>query len=263
MKIIDLTYTKVINLIKESIPKSLLLPLRYKYRRMIGTLEREMMIINKLVPRKGCAIDVGANQGIYTYVLAEICSVVEAFEPQPDCAELIVKYGKKFSKNINVHNCGLSNVNGTLSLKIPVVKGKVITGLASFVETNYEYNSLDVPVRRLDDYNFKNVVFIKIDVEGYERQVIEGARETILREKPILLVEIEQRHLNNISIKTVFDEILQLQYKGFFLYQDKLVNIEEFSLEKYQNLSRDTGINNLRNKNYINNFIFKPAVSNS
>lgn len=245
------------------IPKYLRLPLEYDYLNITGQLEREMYCLNSLIPRKGCAIDIGANRGLYTYVLAKFCSVVQAFEPQPWCAELIVEYGKQFNKNINVYQCGLSSFNGTLTLKIPVIRGRMrntlVTGLASFSEKDCEHNSIDVPIRRLDDYNFQDVVFIKIDVEGHERQVLKGARETIARERPTILIEIEQRHLDNISVQTVFNEIQELQYNGFFLYKGNLLSIKEFSLEKHQNFLIYSSKNKLY-KNYVNNFIFKPIT---
>jgi hypothetical protein len=46
-----------------------------------------------------------------------------------------------------------------------------------------------IPMRRLDDYRLNDVDFIKVDVEGYERLVLEGARETLVRCKPMVIVE--------------------------------------------------------------------------
>ena len=46
-----------------------------------------------------------------------------------------------------------------------------------------------VELKKLDDYEFTDIDFIKIDVEGYENQVVLGAKETLLRNKPIIIVE--------------------------------------------------------------------------
>ncbi|MEH2416539.1 FkbM family methyltransferase [Nostoc sp.] len=255
----NVTHYLITNLLRFS-PKYLRLPLEYHYLNITGKLEREMSCLNSFITRKGRAIDIGANQGLYTYVLAKFCSVVEAFEPQPWCAELIVEYSKQFKKDINVYQSGLSSFNGTLTLKIPVIRGRMrntlATGLASFSEQDCEHNSIDVPISRLDDYNFQDVVFIKIDVEGHERQVLEGARETILRERPTILIEIEQRHLDNISVQTVFNQIQELQYNGFFLQDGKLVSINYFDVQFHQVNPNYYGT---KNQNiYINNFIFIP-----
>jgi len=93
-------------------PKSLQLPARYYYQKLRGILDDELIMLDKLV-NGGRAIDIGANYGVYTYVLSKLCDQVEAFEPLSECAETIVAYSEsRFSKhNINVHNFGLSNSN--------------------------------------------------------------------------------------------------------------------------------------------------------
>ena len=52
------------------------------------------------------------------------------------------------------------------------------------------YRSYEVEVRRLDDFGFENVRFIKADVEGSEREVLDGARATIMRDRPVILLEL-------------------------------------------------------------------------
>ncbi|MFM5945940.1 MAG: FkbM family methyltransferase, partial [Dolichospermum sp.] len=128
----------------------------------------------------------------------------------PWCSELIHEYSKKFNKNINVYDCALSNSTSTVELNIPILRGKIrttlSTGLASFSKPEVEHKILSVSVNCLDEYNFQDVVFIKIDVEGHESKVIEGAEMTILRDHPIILIEIEQRHLGNIPIDVIFNQ---------------------------------------------------------
>jgi hypothetical protein len=52
------------------------------------------------------------------------------------------------------------------------------------------YKSYEVEVRKLDDFGFTNVHFIKADVEGSEREVLDGARATIARDRPVILLEL-------------------------------------------------------------------------
>jgi hypothetical protein len=47
----------------------------------------------------------------------------------------------------------------------------------------------DIPLKTLDSFGFEEVDFIKIDVEGYELSVVKGAKETLLREKPFMVIE--------------------------------------------------------------------------
>src|SRR5438105_5458437 len=69
---------------------AMLMPPALFYRRRIAEEARsgepELAILAKLVPRGGTAVDVGANQGVYAYALAEIADRVIAFEPNPDYA---------------------------------------------------------------------------------------------------------------------------------------------------------------------------------
>jgi FkbM family methyltransferase len=237
------------------LPKYLHLPVEFQARRISQNLEREMYYLQSLINKSGRAIDIGANRGLYTYALSKLCTSVEAFEPQPWCSELIREYSKKFNKNINVYDCALSNSNSTLELNIPIVHGKIrtglLTGLASFSKPEVEHKILSVSVNCLDEYNFQDVVFIKIDVEGHESKVIEGAEMTILRDHPIILIEIEQRHLGNIPIDVIFNQIISLGYNGFFLQSGQLTPINLFDVNLHQDLSQNQ-------IPYINNFIFKP-----
>lgn len=244
------------------LPKPSHIPLRFHYWRIRGKHEKEIFFLKNLVDTKKRAIDIGANVGIYSYALSKLCEVVEAFEPQQWCAETILAYSQFRRRNINVHNVGLSNCNSSLTLHIPISSGRCWYYLASFRQLEGDNECIKVPVHRLDDYNFTDVSFIKIDVEGHESEVLKGGRETILREKPVLLVEIEQRHLDGKPIERVFQEITELNYQGSFLHKGKLHPLSEFSYEihqkKFLDFTTQKVFGNKINRNYINNFVFKP-----
>lgn len=245
-------------------PPSLRLPVKYYYQKARKRLEKEITYLNQLVGSGKRAIDIGANQGIYSYALAQLCEIVEVFEPQAWCTEAIVAYSKTYSHNINVYNVGLSDFNGSLTLHIPTAQsdyaqfvsglGSLTTGLASFSEMAGDRIGIQVPVCQLDDYEFEDVSFIKIDVEGHESKVLKGAKNTISTEKPTILIEIEQRHLDGKPIEQVFEQITELGYEGSFLYKGLIAPISEFSYQKNQELF----LNNLFHEDYIKNFIFTP-----
>jgi FkbM family methyltransferase len=244
-------------------PRQLRLPLRFHYWKCRGKLENEILLLKKLVGKGRRAIDIGANEGIYSYALSKLCEVVEVFEPQPWCAEIVTAYSEYRRKNINVYKVGLSASKGKLILNIPLVDGKPQSYLATFRDVDCNKISLEVPVNRLDDYDFTDVSFIKIDVEGHESNVINGSRKTLLREKPTLLVEIEQRHLGSKPIEAVFNEIADLGYEGSFLYKGRLIPLSEFSYNEHQHLWLKNHQfkldNNKSNSYYVNNFIFSPS----
>ena len=232
------------------IPKRFHLPAFYYYYKTSLKLEHELVILPKLIPGCRVAVDIGANRGLYTYFLSGFCKKVVSFEPQPGCFANIAAYAKP---NITAHNVGLSSETGVLNLYIPHDShGAALDGLASFRPTaNAE--RLEVPVKRLDDYALAEVDFIKIDVEGYEYEVLEGAKKTILENKPVLLIEIEQRHLNR-PIEDVFNKIIQLGYEGFYLQGQDMIGINNFTYGENQ----EPYIKNVFDKKYVNNFLFFP-----
>lgn len=230
------------------------LPLKYHVRNFRNRLEPEIKLLRQLVDPNRRAIDIGANDGMYSYALAQYCAVVEAFEPQIECTQAIADYSKATGKIINLHHVGLSDQNGFMTLYVPIENRQRITGLGSFNTHPGAVDVLHVPVQKLDDYQFKDVAFLKIDVEGHESQVIDGGKETIKREKPNLLIEIEQRHLAEKSIDQVFGQIYSLGYKGFFLYERQLISLKEFRHELHQGYFPET----IRSPEYVRNFIFTP-----
>ena len=127
------------------------------------------------------------------------------------------------------------------------------TGLSSLEYRHGKCEERIVDVKTLDTYAFDDVNLIKIDVEGHEQSVILGAIETLRKCSPILVVEIEQRHLE-CDISDVFKTILELNYEGFFLVEGNLIKLTKFTYEKHQK----PFLTNVASKEYINNFIFIP-----
>jgi FkbM family methyltransferase len=228
------------------------LPVRFWYEWVTGNLEPEMLLLNQLLGSKRLVVDVGANYGIYSYYLARMGKTVEAFEPLPECVRTMRDHR---SPRIRVHNVALSSAVGTLRLFTPVIEGVRYTAWSSLTPPAGPHETREVPVRCLDDYRFEDVCLLKIDVEGHELAVLEGAASTIRREQPIILVEIEQRHLA-IPLTAVFDHILGGGYAGFFHLGGKLEPISSFSFAIHQ----EPFVDDFHNPRYVNNFLFLPKA---
>jgi FkbM family methyltransferase len=222
--------------------------LRYWYRRARHRLERELPIVCDLIPDGGLAIDVGANNGAYTYALSKSGVRVEAFEPVPACVRNLEAFR---SSNVRVHAVALSSRSGEQEMFVPRAPGVTHTALASFSKPDGTSEVFRVPVRRLDEYGFRSVSFIKIDVEGHELEVLNGASETISTSHPLLLIEIEQRHLT-FPMEDVFRALSNLGYGGFFLFEGRMNPLKAFSYRRHQEPSLD----NVMGDGYVNNFIF-------
>ena len=125
------------------------------------------------------AVDVGAHVGFWSYYLALAFQSVHAFEPADlfaFCFERNVR-----AKNVVLHPVALGEEEA--SVQIETVADN--TGATHVVPAAQG----SVRMRRLDDYKLENVDLIKVDVEGYERRVLGGARETLGRCKPVVIVE--------------------------------------------------------------------------
>jgi FkbM family methyltransferase len=240
------------------LPKKWHYPSMLTYYKLKGCLEAEFSLLEDLIGDGKRVLDIGANIGLYSYVLSNLCETVESFEPQPWAYNRLKNYQ---IRNINCHNVGLSDTKGYLDLIIPIINGQEMDGLASFKDFPGERNTIKVLVNRVDDYNFDDVSFMKIDVEGYETEVIKGSLVTIEKSNPNLLVEIEQRHLTSSSIDEVFKFILDLGYQGYFVADGTINGIDTFSFDKHQKpyFSEIEKFGFSPSKKYIHNFFFKPV----
>jgi FkbM family methyltransferase len=151
--------------------------------------EPELRILHEIVPRGRVAIDVGANRGYYAFALSKIARRVEAFEPYPPAA-LFAR--RKLGRNVRVHEAAVSNYRGSAALRIPQREGNIDVHFSATLKqvSAGQHREITVPVVTIDQFEFDDVGFIKIDAEGSDMEVIDGARETIRRNRPNMLVEL-------------------------------------------------------------------------
>jgi FkbM family methyltransferase len=155
----------------------------------------------------GTYVDIGANTGqsIESIKLFAPAAKIVSFEPNP---ELAVKLERRYRRDssVSIKAIGLSDSVSALLLHVPVYLGFVYDGLASlnyadakswinndtvffFSPKRLSVRSHRCQVETLDMQGIDNPIFIKIDVEGFETNVIKGGVETLRRHEPILLVE--------------------------------------------------------------------------
>ena len=165
-----------------------------------------------------CLIDVGANYGAYSMALQDLFGHVYAFEPNVKvynilCANAVLC---GFSEKSTLINCGLSDKEETLTYTYLDELG----GVNCFRRDNendmscrlYHKNDwyesvwrhdVKMTVHTLDSYHISNVGVIKIDVEGFELDVLKGAEQTIVNSNyPILIVEswnVEEGDLEDVK----------------------------------------------------------------
>ena len=123
-------------------------------------------------------IDVGAWWGPWSLWWQDKAKQVEIFEPNEQILPKLKNNIKNF-KNCTLHETALGDTPGNVSMEYGDH-----TGTYHIKDT-----SGSISLKTLDSYNFNSVDIIKIDAEGYEIPVLEGARNTILENKPYIQIE--------------------------------------------------------------------------
>lgn len=182
------------------VPASKKLPFSYWLLRLSGICGPELSHLNEFIIATGTAIDVGANEGLFTYAFSKRFQRVYSFEVNQEIARPIGDYNPG---NITLYPCGLSSSSRTARFYIPVTNGFASTGWGSLERDNLsgskEFIEMDVQVRPLDDFGITSVNFIKIDVEGHEVDVLKGAAQTIEQSRPVVLTEVRNEHLKTVD----------------------------------------------------------------
>ena len=164
---------------------------KYKYRRR-G--EPELWLVRHLIEPGSTAVDVGASIGMYAAEMAHYAGKVLAFEANPNAAAFTARVA---ARNVEVINVALSSAPGRATLKIPLnAKGRGIDELATIETANPQHlgaaQCAEIEMKRLDDFAIENCSFIKIDVEGHEESVLDGAAGLIATQRPVLMVELNE-----------------------------------------------------------------------
>lgn len=162
----------------------------YKIAKVKRRNEPELGILHELVPAGCTAIDVGTNRGYYSYALAKVAERVEAFEPNPILARFAQQ---KLGPKVRIHEVALADRESRQKFYVPQDENGVdrhLGGHLGHAPPASKYAEYEVRVATLDSFGFDRVGFIKIDAEGSELAVIEGAKGTIARWRPNLVVEL-------------------------------------------------------------------------
>ena len=138
------------------------------------------------------AVDVGAHVGLWAMHLCKRFEAVQAFEPVASYRECFLKNVDWERRDVALHSIALGAAAGSCGMVInPADTGGTHVGGAG-----------DVVVAALDGFDFEVVDFVKIDVEGWEFEVLKGAVETVKRCKPVIIVEQKpHKLLPNFGIK--------------------------------------------------------------
>jgi FkbM family methyltransferase len=189
-----------------------------------GDFDPKITWICQRVLRPGdTMLDVGANFGLVSLYCAKLVGrsgTIHAFEPQPQLAQL---FQQSIEKNqysqIALHEIALSNTDGTMTLSIPSDN----SGAASLTFSFTDERAIQVPVRNASDYlgnlNLAQVRLLKLDVEGHEKEVLQGAYQ-FLKEQPVDVILFEE-HKKPATEQESIQLLQNLQYEIWEIPQIK------------------------------------------
>ncbi len=171
--------------------------------------------------------DVGANVGntvkIFNSIFPE--SSIHAFEPNPSVFDKLQKNCNHI-KNLKLNNIGVGNKEGVLKLNRHVNSGATsFKNPNNITNPNYSKNIVDqieVPIQTLHNYTkdhqIKSVDLLKIDVEGFEQEVLEGISSNYLQDN-IQLIMIESNLIEKMMDQALIENIIDfLRKHNFTLY---------------------------------------------
>jgi FkbM family methyltransferase len=186
-------------------------------------VEPELARLASYAPRGGTAVDVGAWYGPWTRGLRRIAERVVAVEPTAELARcLAAAY-----PDVRVVEAVASDHAGTADLFLP-------SGGPGVGTSSVEYGiGAPVTVARvtLDELGLRDVRFVKLDVEGHELPALRGAERTVRRDRPLLLVELEERIQ---PVEPVLDLLAGWGYRPYVMPDDRWLPLDGFDLIAHQ-----------------------------
>jgi FkbM family methyltransferase len=225
-----------------------------------------LAIIDRYVANGDVTVDIGAHRGWYTRRLAARSGRsgrVHAVEPNPSGVAILRAVARRH-ENVLIHQVAASDRSGTGLLRRPYFDGARTDAMGSLSNPALDdvpHDSIEVELARIDEIlqgEAGRVAFIKCDVEGHEHEALLGAEETITRHRPVILVEIEQRHRER-PLRETLDWIVRHRYAGFFVARSGKRPLAEFDLERDQ--LRYVGPHLRRGRPdqaYVSDFLFTP-----
>lgn len=231
-------------------PYSLLgMPLR-------GNFEPECtFLIDKLIKKGNTIFDIGGNFGWYSCHFAQLVGEtgkVHVFEPTniiDDLKNNLIL--NEFIDRCRLNKTALGDKNGTATLFIPKKLGTAFASLRKHNNQNSDDAiNFSANIEKLDDYVIANKIdkvdFIKIDIEGAEYLALKGAEMILKKNKPMILLEIQEEHIKYFD-HTPDELISYIKDLGFNIYD---IDQNEFgALRKIDSFSEAKNYNFLALKN--------------
>jgi FkbM family methyltransferase len=218
--------------------------------------------------RPGLIVDAGAHEGRLTRELAALPNArVIAFEPLPAVFARLQQTVAALGDHVTAWHAALSDRLGTVTLTVPRVGGaaqdqwgSIVKDYTAVMRDDPRVEAVErwtVPALTLDSLALADVTAVKIDVEGAEEEVLRGSLDLLRRCRPILSIEIEERHRPG-STRDVPDLLRPLGYAGYFELYGQWHPIETLVVKTMQNGSPSPAAFEVSDP-YVFTFYFVPT----
>jgi len=195
-----------------------------------GTFENdEINFVKKILDEKFIFFDIGANIGLFSIIAAKRNSLVYSFEPTPKIFKRLEENIKLNDfKNIFPNNIALSNKKGLATLVIDEDSTLDAWNKLSANNDSKDSNKIiEVNTTTIDNFikehqlDLKRELFFKIDVEGWEKYVLEGAVNLLNESNPIFLIEFNDENFNqnNYNGEYIINYLEKFGFQFYEFYQ--------------------------------------------
>jgi FkbM family methyltransferase len=199
-----------------------------------GLKDIEQENLMSLIKPGDFVMDIGTNYGTTILQFANLIGVkgkAFGFEPDPINFE-ICKQNIQLNqfKNLSVENIGLGNKEAEVNLVVDFESNR---GGNRISENIVGKESHQIKIIQFDnwilDKKIEKINLIKIDVEGYEMEVLKGAEQSIIKYKPILFIELDDNNLKqqNSSAKELISYLINLNYFIINSLTNQQVNFDD------------------------------------
>lgn len=178
--------------------------------------EDELTLLKQIISVGSWVLDVGAFIGTHTVAFSQFVGPagrIYSFEPRREIYTLLLEnISINNCKNVTALNLGLAESRQALRLSLMNVNGVANFGGRALDEyDSSDSEAYEIQISTIDDLDIERIDFIKIDVEGMERRVLDGSVKSISRHRPVIFCECNSLDAG----KDLLEFCHQEQYKAY------------------------------------------------